>query len=47
MCKMKLIDVDRLEVIEGSFEYVINQWKKASCDSNYCYNFKRLNFTIS
>ncbi|XKL64731.1 hypothetical protein PGB90_004817 [Kerria lacca] len=43
MCKMKLIDVDRLEVIEGSFEYVINQWKKASCDKCFLNESTKLN----
>jgi hypothetical protein len=32
-CKLELINVDRLEVIEKSFEYVTLEWKSAFCSS--------------
>jgi hypothetical protein len=34
-CKMELLNLDRLEVIEGTFEYVCKLWKRGQCDSKY------------
>ena len=34
-CKMKLVNLDRLEVIEGAFEYVNKLWTRGHCSSKY------------
>lgn len=34
LCKAELMNVDRLEVIVDSFEYVKHLWTKALCPSN-------------
>jgi hypothetical protein len=34
-CKMELVNLDRLEVIEGSFDYVCKLWQRGQCDSKY------------
>lgn len=34
-CKEKLLNLDRLQVVEAGFEYVQGLWKRASC--NYCF----------
>jgi hypothetical protein len=34
-CKMELVNLDRLEVIEGSFDYVCKLWQSGQCDSKY------------
>lgn len=42
VCKMILVNVDRLEVVEASFNYVKKQWKKASCDKCFQINSTKL-----
>nr|XP_018917427.1 PREDICTED: osteopetrosis-associated transmembrane protein 1 [Bemisia tabaci] len=32
-CKLQLINVDKLEVVEGSYRFVINQWNRADCNN--------------
>lgn len=34
-CKEKLLNLDRLQVVEAGFEYVQGLWKRANCD--YCF----------
>lgn len=34
-CKEKLLNLDRLQVVEAGFEYVQGLWKRANC--NYCF----------
>jgi len=34
-CKDKLMNLDRLQVVQSGFEYVDGLWKRASC--NYCF----------
>ncbi|PSN50720.1 hypothetical protein C0J52_01184 [Blattella germanica] len=32
-CKMELVNLDRLEVIEGAYNYVFNLWQRGHCDN--------------
>lgn len=32
-CKMELVNLDRLEVIEGAFDYVCKLWQRGQCNS--------------
>jgi len=34
-CKDKLVNLDRLQVVDTGFKYAFNLWQKASCDSCY------------
>ena len=34
-CKENLINLDRLEVIEGAFTYVYSLWQRGYCNSKY------------
>lgn len=35
LCKQKLLNLDRLQIVEGGFGYIYNLWKRAKCDSCY------------
>ncbi|KDR23622.1 Osteopetrosis-associated transmembrane protein 1 [Zootermopsis nevadensis] len=37
-CKMELVNLDRLQVIEGAFNYVHNLWQRGQCNSCFVAN---------
>lgn len=35
-CRDKLINLDRLQVVESGFDYADKLWSRAFCDSKLC-----------
>lgn len=34
-CQADLTNIDRLQIVDASYKYVINIWKQASCECLY------------